>query len=88
MVVTFSKETSGSETRSLSISDSGMIPVVTHYDQFFRNTKIYPLLSYNEELLQSHGLRIHQDPGLSMNFFYNVINRMNTRIIMHNPFKD
>ena len=88
MVVTFTKEISGDEIKNLSMSELGMIPVVTHYDRYFRNSKIYPLVSYNEELLRNHGLRIIQDPGLDMNFFYSVLNRVNARIIMKNPFID
>ncbi|MCL2801328.1 MAG: CapA family protein [Treponema sp.] len=81
MVVTFTKTRSG----ELAISDYGMIPVITHYDRSFRNTKVIPLYSYTEELLANHGLRT-QDPGLNMNFFYGVLNRINAKVIMHNPF--
>ena len=86
MVITFTKETSGQEIRNLSMSELGMIPVVTHYDRYFNNTKIYPLLIYSQEKLREHGLRIHNDPNLSMNFFYSVLNRVNARIILDNPF--
>jgi len=80
MVLTFTK--TENET---SITDYGMLPVVTHYDRSFRNTKLYPLYSYTAELLVNHGLR-NTDSGLTMDFFYNVLNRLNTKVIMHDPF--
>ncbi|MCL2265364.1 MAG: CapA family protein [Treponema sp.] len=80
MVITFSKN---GEDRL--ISDSGMIPVVTHFDRSFRNTKIYPLYSYTKELMDNHALR-NQGSGLSMEFFKSTTDRLNTKIIMNNPF--
>ena len=68
------------------ISDSGMIPVITHYDRSFKNTKIYPLYEYTEELMNSHGLR-NSGPGLSMEFFNSTAQRLNTKIHTNNPFK-
>ncbi|MCL2442571.1 MAG: CapA family protein [Treponema sp.] len=85
MVVTFSKIESKDEETELSISDFGMIPVITHYDRSFRNTKAYPLYLYTEELLNNHGHR-NTDRTMTMDFFYNVLNRLNTKIIMENPF--
>ena len=85
MVVTFSKIESEQEQTELSISDFGMIPVITHYDRSFRNTKAYPLYLYTEELLNNHGHR-NADRTMTMDFFYNVLNRLNTKIIMENPF--
>jgi poly-gamma-glutamate synthesis protein (capsule biosynthesis protein) len=81
-VVTFTKDGSSGE---LSISDSGMIPVICHFDRSFKNTKVYPLYSYTEELLEKHALK-NSGGGLTMNFFYSVLNRLNTKIIMHDPF--
>jgi len=80
MVVTFSKK--GDE---LSITDSGIIPVVTHFDRSFRNTKIYPLYEYTTELMDRHALR-NQGSGLSMDFFKATADRLNTKIFMYNPF--
>jgi len=79
MVVTFSK----AKDEEPSITDFGMIPVICHYDRSFRNTKMYPLYVYTEELARNHGL---SNAGLSMDFFYGVLNRLNTKIIMQNPF--
>jgi len=82
--LTFIKDVSG-ETPVLSISDPGVIPVVCHIDRGFRNTTVYPLYAYSQELLDTHSLK-SSDKDLSMNFFYTVMERMNTRIIMNNPF--
>jgi hypothetical protein len=81
MTVTFKKNKD-----EKSISDSGMIPVITHYDRSFKNTKIYPLYEYTEELMNSHGLR-NSGPGLSMDFFNSTAQRLNTKIHTNNPFK-
>jgi len=71
----------------LSISEIGLIPVVTHYDRGFNNTKIYPLYSYTEELLDNHGLKPF-DRTLTMDFFYQVMDRLNTTIYLNNPFEN
>jgi len=75
LAVTFEKEEG-----KLSISDFGLIPVITHYNRSFQNTKIYPLYAYTEELIAEHGLR-----NVSMDFFKGVLNRLNINIITQNP---
>jgi poly-gamma-glutamate synthesis protein (capsule biosynthesis protein) len=80
MVVTFVKE-----EEKLSISDSGLIPVICHFERNFANTKVYPLYSYSEELLKNHFL-VNFDRTLTMDFFYSVMGRLGSRIIMHYPF--
>ena len=81
MILTFNKTHEG----ELSITNFGMIPVITHYDRNFGNTKLFPLFAYTEELLNSHRLK-NEGPGLSMNFFQGVLNRLNVKIITENPF--
>ncbi|MCL2440865.1 MAG: CapA family protein [Treponema sp.] len=81
MVITFEKNPKD----ELFIHNIGLIPVITHYDRSFRNTKLYPLYLYSDELLAAHGLRA-ADNNLTMNFFYGVLERMNTTILMRNPF--
>jgi len=76
LVVTFEKE-----EEKLSISDFGLLPVITHYNRSFQSTKIYPLYAYTEEFIEEHGLR-----NLSMDFFNNVTKRLNIDIIMQDPF--
>ena len=85
MAVTFSKKETEQNSFELSISDFGMIPIITHFDRSFRNTKVYPLHLYTEELMDNHALR-NDGNGLSMDFFYTVLDRLNTKIIMHNPY--
>jgi len=81
-VLTFTKSKDG----ELAISDFGLLPVITHYNRSFNNTKVYPFYAYTEELLAEHGLK-NFGPGLSMEFFFGVTKRLNTKIIMHNPFE-
>jgi len=83
------QEDSGGNTQpELSITDYGIMPVITHYDRNFANTKIYPLSSYSREMLINHGYLIHDDNSLTMEFFYNVLERLNTPVIMENPYKN
>jgi hypothetical protein len=68
-----------------------MLPLITHYNRRFRNTKIYPLYLYTEELLGQHGFHRYDsrrvDPhGFTMEFFDSVTKRLQTRIITENPF--
>jgi len=81
-VLTFKKSKDG----ELSISDFGILPVITHYNSSYNNTKIYPFFAYTEELLAAHGLKNH-GAGLSTEFFLGVTKRLNTKIIMHDPFE-
>jgi len=82
MVVTFTKkEQSG--TKELSVSDFGMIPVICHFDKGFINTKVYPLYSYSEDLLKNHALK---NKDLTIESFYSILKRMETKIYMNNPF--
>ena len=83
--VVFSKTESNVNPAQLSIFSHGMIPVITHYDRNFRNTKSYPLYLYTDVLIQNHGLR-STDSGFTMNFINTVLERLNTNIIMRNPF--
>jgi poly-gamma-glutamate synthesis protein (capsule biosynthesis protein) len=80
LCVTFVKEND-----ELSIVDSGLIPVVCHYDQNFSNTKVYPLYSYNEELLNKHRARI-SDKNLTMEFIHSVMNGLKTKVYTQDPF--
>jgi len=79
MLVTFSKE--GNES---SISDSGLIPVICHFEQNYTNTKLYPMYSYSDELLKKHWM-LRQGKEMTFNFFYSVLNNLNAKIIMKNP---
>jgi poly-gamma-glutamate synthesis protein (capsule biosynthesis protein) len=80
MVVTFTKE-----DNEVTISDSGMIPVVTHYEQGFVNTKVYPYYAYTQELLNRHLMR-QIDNKMDFNFFNGVLEKLNTKLITSNPF--
>jgi len=81
MALTFVKQFTG----ELSIANYGIIPVITHYDRAFTNTKIYPLYSYNEQLLNQHALKNLGD-GLSFAFFNGVTDRLNAQIFKSAPF--
>jgi len=88
LVVMFEKEIKshikpqdGEPAEELSLN-AQLLPVITHYDRSFKNTKIYPLYAYTDELAAVHGLR-----NVSMEFFKGVLNRLNIDIITQNPFE-
>jgi len=83
MVVTFTKKEQGTGSKELSVSDFGMIPVICHFDKGFINTKVYPLYSYSEDLLKNHALK---NKDLTIESFYTILKRMETKIYMNNPF--
>jgi len=82
LAVTFTKM-EGLETKELSISDYGMIPVICHFDRGYINTKVYPLYSYGEDLLKNHALK---NKDLTIDFFNSILNKMETKIFTDNPF--
>jgi len=83
MLVTFTKNAT---TEELSISDSGLIPVVCHFELGYANTKAYPLYSYNEELMGKHLLR-YRDKTMSFDFFNSILTNLGTNLIMQYPFE-
>ena len=89
MLVTFNKQGLQSSMElsvsDLFISNSGLIPIVCHYENGFTNTKVYPLYSYTQELLDKHLLHIW-DSTMDFDFFKTVLNNLGTKIIMHNQF--
>jgi len=84
MTVTFTKEEPELLPEKLSISNSGLIPVVCHFESGFTNTKVYPLYAYTQELLEKHYLR-RVDSDMNFDFFKTVLNGLGTKMIMHNP---
>jgi len=75
------------EDDKLYISDSGLIPVVCHFERGYTNTAVYPFYKYSEDMLRKHVL-VNFDRELSYSNFNYILNRMDTKIIMHNPFID
>jgi poly-gamma-glutamate synthesis protein (capsule biosynthesis protein) len=82
MLATFTKEGG-----NLYISNSGLIPVVCHFEQGYVNTKVYPLYSYSQELLEKHSLR-RFDSSIDFDFFKSVLLNIGTKMIMYNPFSE
>jgi len=80
MVVTFIKDGD-----SHSLYNQGMIPVITHFEAGYTNTKVHPYFSYTEDLLKKH-LLYHSDSNMNFEYFRGVLDRLNTPIIMYNPF--
>ncbi len=85
MLVTFTKEGLVLLPYELSISNYAMIPVICHFESNYKNIKVYPLYSYTQELLDKHFL-LQFDKTMDMNYFYSVLTRLETKMIMHDPF--
>ena len=70
----------------LYISDTGIIPVITHMESGYTNTKVYPLYAYSGELMKKH--RLHgKDKDFSMEFYNTYLAALNTKIYMYDPFE-
>jgi poly-gamma-glutamate synthesis protein (capsule biosynthesis protein) len=67
------------------IAESGIIPVITHYEQGFTGFRVYPLYRYTGELIKKHRF-YHEKNGLNMNYINSVLDKLNAKLIMHNPF--
>jgi poly-gamma-glutamate synthesis protein (capsule biosynthesis protein) len=79
-LVTFTKDGD-----TLSISNFGLLPVVTHYERGFINTKIYPYYAYTPEMMAKHSLRV-TDRTMDHGYYNGVLNRLNVKIVLHDPF--
>jgi len=75
------------EDEKLYISDSGLIPVVCHFERGYTNTAVYPFYKYSQDMLKKHIL-VNFDRELSYSNFNYILNRLDTKIIMRNPFID
>ena len=54
-------------TREFTITEPKLIPIITHYDEGYRNVTIYPYAEYNAQLAAAHGC------GLSMEVIDGVL---------------
>jgi len=82
MLATFTKE-----GENLSITKSGLIPVICHFEAGYANTKVYPIYLYTDELLKKHHVR-SWDSEMNFDFFHSVLRRLGTKLIMYNPFSE
>lgn len=85
MLVTFTKETLDGNITELSIADSGLIPVICHFERDFSGTRAYPLYSYTDELLEKHRQRF-SDKEMTLEYFNNVMDGLGTKIYSDDPF--
>ena len=68
------------------INDAGLIPVFTHIEPGYKNTKVYPFFAYNDLLMQKH--RLHaKDRDFNMDFYNAYLAGLNTKLFMYNPMQ-
>jgi len=85
MLVTFIKEIPDGDNAELIIADSGLIPVICHFERDFSGTKVYPLYSYTNELLEKHR-QSFIDKEMTLEYYNGVMNSLGTKIYTDNPF--
>lgn len=70
------------------IDQSGIIPVVTHYDRGYTNFRVYPLSSYTDDLAQRHWLRqTGKGSEIGVSYFTNLAESIfPSGILTENPF--
>ena len=89
-VITFAKEgifsESGEFTGEISIADVGILPVVSHFDLNISNYRVYPLYAYTKELIDNHGYKEFDPDGFTIDFFYSVLDRLQTKVYLESPF--
>jgi poly-gamma-glutamate synthesis protein (capsule biosynthesis protein) len=72
----------------LSVVESGVIPVVTHFEAGSTNFRIYPLYEYTDELAAKH-LRNTEGNEISMAYFNGLAARVLGDALMdHNPMEE
>jgi poly-gamma-glutamate synthesis protein (capsule biosynthesis protein) len=81
MYVRLRKDSSG-----LTVSQAGVIPTVTHYENGFTGFRVYPLFNYTDELAEKHRQR-QRDPQLDVTYFTDLARKvLQNGIIGYNPF--
>jgi poly-gamma-glutamate synthesis protein (capsule biosynthesis protein) len=68
-----------------TVTDAGIIPVVTHYERGSTGFRVYPLYQYTDTLIKKHR-SYDEKTGLNIKYIYSVLNKLNTKLIMYNPF--
>jgi poly-gamma-glutamate synthesis protein (capsule biosynthesis protein) len=67
-------------------AETGLIPVISHYDADRKGHAVYPLSEYTEELLQKHGKR-KEDPEIKLEYFTGLAQDMfGPALMTGNPF--
>ncbi|MDR0567916.1 MAG: CapA family protein [Spirochaetaceae bacterium] len=70
---------------NLAVTQAGVIPVVTHYEQGFTNFRVYPLYDYSEKLAEKHRNKSRSNLNLP---YLNTLAEdiLGTYLINYNPF--
>ncbi len=64
--ITVTKDNSSGE---ITISNPNAVPLINHYDAYYKNIRVYPFSEYTKELASAHGCK-----NTSYEFFEQVIN--------------
>lgn len=70
---------------TIRFGKTGMIPVLTQFEQGFTGTRVIPLYAYTAGLAEQHRLR-EENPGFTVPFFYSILTKLRSKLIMYNPF--
>jgi poly-gamma-glutamate synthesis protein (capsule biosynthesis protein) len=72
---------------TISVEETGLIPVITHYDASLKDFSIYPLHEYTEELAAKHWNRRRGDSNITPAYFKRIaIDVFGPVLMQENPF--
>ena len=68
----------------IGIAEAGIIPVVTHYENFFTGFRIYPLYEYDETLMNKHMIKKWEE--VDTDYFYSLADSIfGDEYMLYNP---
>ncbi|AEF80267.1 CapA family protein [Leadbettera azotonutricia] len=74
------------ENGTLSLEETGLIPVITHYEKDLTGFKIYPLSEYSDDLAAKHWKRAG-DEEMTYEYYYKMTDGLfGTALMLRNPF--
>jgi poly-gamma-glutamate synthesis protein (capsule biosynthesis protein) len=72
---------------TISVEETGLIPVITHYDTSLKDFSVYPLHEYTEELAAKHWNRRKGDNKVTQAYFLKMAGDMfGPALLQKNPF--
>jgi poly-gamma-glutamate synthesis protein (capsule biosynthesis protein) len=95
MYIKIKKSAGKTSIKELSIEESGIIPVVTHFEGEYRNFTVYPFYEYTGELVERHQ-RKSTEEELDLSYFNAILQKITKnpgepwvpKVIMGNPFQN
>jgi poly-gamma-glutamate synthesis protein (capsule biosynthesis protein) len=75
--------------KKISVEETGLIPVITHYDASLKDISVYPLHEYTEELAAKHWNRRRGDNNVTAAYFLKIAHDVfGPALLNENPFNE